>query len=63
MNPIIALLITQILIPEVASLLRKNPGITDAEIIAQVGPLSDRIIAAGEAFLASKGVPPDAPQP
>ena len=38
---------------ERAELARLPSG--DAEILAQVGPLADRIMATGEAFLASKG--------
>lgn len=57
MSPLIIVLIQELVIPEIRHLLEKNPSITDAEIIAAVGPLADRIISNGEKFLAAKGQP------
>jgi hypothetical protein len=45
-------IVVNVLIPEIGRLLRGNPGMTDAEIIAQYKARRVRIIADGRAFLA-----------
>ncbi len=45
-------ILINIVIPEVASILRREPGLTDDQIIARVYERKSRIIARGRAFLA-----------
>jgi len=55
-------IITQILIPEIAAWLRKEPDLTDAQIIARYEARRDRIIGTGRGFLADTANPtPPAP--
>jgi len=62
-NPLIHTILINVVIPEIAALLRRKPGMTDAEVIAAVQQIADRVIRVGEAWLASKGlaVPIDTP--
>lgn len=52
MTGIIEALVLQVVIPEVAKLLRKEPNLTDEEIIARMEARRDRIIQQGRRFLA-----------
>jgi hypothetical protein len=58
-------ILVHLVIPEIANLLRQQPALTDAQLIALVGPRADRAIAAGEAWLAQKlaALPPTPPSP
>lgn len=51
MTGLIEAIITEILIPEIAGILRRKPDATDAEVIAELAARRDRIIAKGKAFL------------
>jgi len=55
-------IITQILIPEIAAWLRKEPDLTDAQIIARYQTRRDDIIGKGRGFLADT-VNPTPPTP
>lgn len=56
MSGLLTAVLIHVVIPEVARLLRREPGMTDAEVLAAVEPLAQRVIQTGEAWLASKGV-------
>ncbi len=67
MNPlVISALVQQVLVPEIAAIIRAHANATngqmptDAQVIAALGSDTDRFINIGNAFLASKGVPPSA---
>jgi hypothetical protein len=49
----IELIITQLIIPEIAAWLRKEPDLTDDQIIARYMERRDSIIRKGRAFLAA----------
>lgn len=55
-------ILTQVLLPELARFLAsRGPGQpfpTDAEILAHFNDVCDRVVVAGNAWLASKGRPP-----
>ena len=67
MNPaLIAALIEQIVVPEIAAIVRAHHNATgktptDTEILAALQADTSRYIQLGEAFLASKGATPAAP--
>lgn len=57
MTGIIEAILINIIIPEVASILRKKPGATDDEVIAEFQARRERIIAKGRSFLAETDQP------
>jgi len=54
---VIELIITELIIPEIAAWLRKEPNLTDEQIIARYHARRDSIIRKGRAFLADTANP------
>lgn len=52
MNGLLEALLTEVVIPEVAAILRAKPDATDAEVIAEMYARRARIISKGRAFIA-----------
>lgn len=51
MDPIVALLIRYVIVPEVSRIIRGNPQITDEQILAQLPADIQAVIGTGQAFL------------
>lgn len=51
MNGLLEALLVEVLIPEIADILRKKPESTDADVIAELQDRRARGIAVGRAFL------------
>jgi hypothetical protein len=67
--PLVSALITQVLVPEIAAVIRAHHNATgnmptDAQVIAALGTDSDGVITTGQAWLAAHGeAPVPAPTP
>ena len=53
MNGLLEAILTEIIIPEIASILRNKPNATDAEVISEWLARRQRIIKTGRTFLAA----------
>lgn len=59
MGGLLEAILINIIIPEVASILRKKPDATDDQVITEFLSRRDRIIKKGRAFLSETGPTPD----